>query len=104
MSDGPPRTHNLPPDIRSVLAPDRVKELIDKEIDASPLAADGTRVPSIRDREVQLVAMCRRFLKAYPRIEDEERGRIAAEVLHTSAGSLAIAAVLRKHARLSRRP
>ena len=85
MSDAPPRTHNLPPDIKSVLDPQRVAELIEQELDAAPLAADGTRVPSIRDRDVQLVQMCRRFLKAYPRIEDEEAERIATEVLHTCA-------------------
>ena len=66
-----------------MLDPQQIAVLIDDELDRSPVAADNTRVPSIRDRDVQLVAMARRFLKAYPRIDDDEGERIATEVLHT---------------------
>jgi hypothetical protein len=83
MSDAPPRGHNRPPDLKTLLDIDIVKRMIADELDAVPESVDGSKVLSIRDRDVQLIQMCRRFLKAYPQIEDDEGERIATEVLHT---------------------
>ena len=76
MSDLPPRTHNLPP-LSELVSPDVVDSLIAAELDHIP--EPGT--PSIRQRDQELVASCKRFLAAFPKIETPEAEVVATELL-----------------------
>lgn len=80
MSDRPSRTHNLP-SLADALAPDTIKALIAAELEATPIAIDDTKVPSIIDRDKALVEMCQRFLRKYTVIKDADGERIATEIL-----------------------
>lgn len=72
MSDAPSAGHNLP-DLASTLAPDAVAALID--IEKAPLEA----------RAEALIASCKRFLAAYPRVISDEIDGKAAELLAVCA-------------------
>lgn len=73
------------PTFDELLTAEVVQAIIDAELDAEPSSVEGTPVPSIRQRETDLIAMCRRFLTAYPAIETPDAENKATEVLSTLA-------------------
>lgn len=58
--------------------------IIAAELDREPDSLDGGKIKSIRDRDIELTDMCKRFLAAHPKIETDAAEALATEVLSTA--------------------
>lgn len=85
MNDAPGPGHNRAPTpvLSELVSPPIIADIIAAELDRAPLSSDGSAIPSIRERDPALMAMCQRFLAKYPTIETPEAEAIANEVLST---------------------
>lgn len=85
MSDAPGPGHNRAPTpvLSELVSPAVIADIIAAELDREPMSPDGSAIPSIRERDTALMAMCQRFLAKYPKIETPEAEAIATEVLST---------------------
>jgi len=86
MSDNPPIGHNRPPltTFAEMLTADQVMALIEAELNREPDNPEGGKIKSIRERDVELQDMCKRFISAHPVITDDEVEGIATGVLSTA--------------------
>lgn len=85
MSEAAAIGHNNPPPptLAELVSSATIDKIISAELDREPVSPDGTKIKSIRERDPELEAMCRRFLADHPKITTEEGQRIADAVLST---------------------